>query len=216
MLDTVTDISADIVSSVPEIDQSLARVNQGVTESARELTRLLGDLYQRLRSKKSWSVLEQRLMQQPLATNSWWNWLELLQLNNCRAGLLSVFPKHPIPLHDHPNISSTLLIISGEVVIGQYDKSDQARRKNLVALRKLAIKRHSPGEVSIVARQGNIHALHSVTRPAYLLSMQFDGAGSDAAKSWYFPLPTQTSPSLLWTRRIQFSSKIEEKLYVTV
>jgi len=144
--------------------------------------------------------------------NHWWSWKEIFSATTMTIGLLGLDSRKPVPLHDHPFMHTILVLISGKVVVDQYDVRDSAKRHDhILQLRQIQSRELFCGDVSIVyPNYANIHALHCYSNSAILLSLQFceqKAPSQNQEKSWYFPLyPQEKSQPDIWVKKLSLRS----------
>jgi len=124
-------------------------------------------------------------------TSQPWDWHPLLDSDDVRAGVLTVYPGHAIPLHDHPGSTGLLIVLEADVTIRQYDLSTPAKHKPLhrpVELTMLHEYRFSPAGYTVFGPcSGNIHTLEAGDKPCTLFDVLL-APYRDHERSWYMPL----------------------------
>lgn len=135
-----------------------------------------------------------------------WLWQKLYQDTRIRIGLLTVYKRQPVPLHDHPGSSGALFLLTGSVEIDQYDHMNlysQSDCAGLVLLHRTGNAVLTEREVSIFGVQhGNIHGLNSKTESSVMLNVLLEPY-APGDRSWYIPIYTDSaSDSVLLTERL--------------
>ena len=206
----LSDIRQRILQRIPETKMLLDRRNQSKwdTRLEQKFEARIKQIFHSLVNSNISVNVDNLLFPQQAPEKHWWHWLEIFKGESLSIGLMGLDPKKPVPLHDHPDTHAILIIVSGTVIINQYDIRDISKcRDQILQLRQIRSREQSSGEVSIAyPHYSNIHALHCVSNSAFLLSLQFknsQAAVAAAGKSWYFPLfPQLESQRDIWVKRL--------------
>ncbi len=127
----------------------------------------------------------------------------LSQNHAYRITLLGI-PEHSrIPLHDHPDMVSILLFLSGRIYSPRYQLVSEREDKQLVELIHCSEKTYSVSEIVVLTPDScNLHSLEALTAHAVCLSMQIGIQSRLNEQSYYFPFMHDPSirPRGLWYR----------------
>lgn len=129
----------------------------------------------------------------------------LSDTSSYRLTLVGVHRLIAIPRHDHPEVTSVQLILSGAVHIRHYELTEKRKTEDrLVHLERVSSREYSQGDFDIITPLvGNIHDLMTTKSTAVLLSLQAPPCQSEQ-QSWYFPLEIpRTDHSTLLCRRMK-------------
>ena len=103
--------------------------------------------------------------------NAFWLWQRMIRTTRLDGGILNIDRSQMIPLHDHPNATGMVRIMSGEAELWKFERLDEDRhRPGAAELRLIDHGVLRPGETAIVTPQGgNIHALRSLSAECRML-----------------------------------------------
>jgi hypothetical protein len=122
-----------------------------------------------------------------------------------RLTLVGIHQLITIPKHDHPEVASVQLILSGSLRIRHYELVERCKTEDrLVCLERISNQEYSQGDFDVITPlAGNIHDLAATTSTAVLLSLQAPPCQNDQ-QSWFFPLEIpRTDHSTLLCRRMK-------------
>ncbi len=123
--------------------------------------------------------------------NRFWLWQRLVKERGLNGGVLHVERQQAIPLHDHPQATGMLRMLSGEAEVWQFDRvSTQAATdgSRLATLRLRSHKLLKPGDSAVLTpAKGNIHAIKAKSPQCSMLDF-FIPPYSKSERSWYTPV----------------------------
>ncbi len=127
-------------------------------------------------------------------TPSWlrtpWNWESLREDDSLRVGLLTIYPRNPLPIHDHPGRAGLLLCLSGSLVQYRYERAGSAglNGDRAVTLRLLEQRTLDAGEgCEFGPGPKEIYSLMADHRPAIVFEVLFVPEHA-AKRHWFLPL----------------------------
>jgi len=103
--------------------------------------------------------------------NLFWLWQRLIKSERLDGGILNIDKSHIIPLHDHPQATGMVRVISGETEVWQFEKiGDISSPTENAELKLLFHGILGPSDMAkITPKHGNIHALRSVSDECAML-----------------------------------------------
>jgi quercetin dioxygenase-like cupin family protein len=124
--------------------------------------------------------------------NRFWLWQRLSRERGLNGGILTIEHGHEVPLHDHPQSTGMLRILSGEAEIWQFDRLAGAEGEEegagRVVLQCVSHRVLQPGDTAVLyPRAGNIHALRALSRECRMLDY-FIPPYVRSQRTWYEPL----------------------------
>lgn len=127
-------------------------------------------------------------------TPSWlrtpWNWEALREDDTLRVGLLTIYPRNPLPIHDHPGRAGLLLCLSGALIQHRYERTGNAglNGDRAVTLRLLEERTINAGEsCEFGPGPKQIHSLMADHRPAIVFEVLLIPEHA-AKRHWFLPL----------------------------
>ena len=123
--------------------------------------------------------------------NLFWLWQRLVKQPKLKGGILNVYKKQIVQLHDHPLATGMVRIISGETEVWQFDRVTPLGKGGGEAELKLVY--HGimrPGDFTrLTPTKGNIHALQSVSDECRMLDF-FIPPYERSDRFWFEPVQT--------------------------
>lgn len=116
-----------------------------------------------------------------------WDWDPLAELAHVHAGLLTVHPGDPVPLHDHPGSRGVQMVVAGRIRVTQYRRErPPGATGDTYILHPLARFDLRRGEAAFFTPVADVHGLAARGERCVILNLLLDPypAGS---RGWYFP-----------------------------
>jgi hypothetical protein len=120
-----------------------------------------------------------------------WNWECLLDDGQIKAGVWTLFPRNPLPIHDEPGLAGLYLGLSGTVLQRRYERSHgtDLTEDRAVTLRLLETRTIAAGDwVDFGPDQNEIHCLAADHKPAVLLQILFTPEPVNEVRHWFLPI----------------------------
>lgn len=130
-----------------------------------------------------------------------WDWDPLADLANIHAGLLTVHPGDPVPLHDHPGSRGVQLVVAGRIRMIQYRRErPPGTAEDTYILHPLARFDLQRGEAAFFTPAADVHGLTAHGERCVILNLLLDPypAGS---RGWYFPHTDRPADTMLLATR---------------
>lgn len=155
---------------------------------------LITDNLSRIRAlyQVSLEYLEGQLNSPSQKENQPWGYLSLAEEEQFSAGLLTVLPGTPIPIHDHPGSTGLLVVLKGQVKAHLYETVEQDAGSNTLSLKRTSVGSAGVGEfVTFGPDERNIHSLEACKEPVVLFDLLISPYKPEE-RSWFLPMdPTQ-------------------------
>ncbi len=127
-----------------------------------------------------------------------------LSSSHChRITLLGIPEGARIPLHDHPEMVSIVLFLSGRIHSPRYRLVSVRKQHRLVELICCTDQIHSAHDIVVMTPDsGNLHSLEAISTQAVCLSIQISTQSRLYSQSFYFPAQHSSSDNThgLWHR----------------
>ena len=112
---------------------------------------------------------------------------QLFRGGRLRVTSMTLTGEQDIPMHDHPYARGVLLVIFGVVEITVCKKMPQTMASPYSRLQLLSRRRLFPGGLSRISqREGNIHAIRTLSTKCVLLDVMFHER-TNTLRNWFFP-----------------------------
>lgn len=120
-----------------------------------------------------------------------WGWVELIENEYLRVGLLTLDETNTIPIHDHPGSTGLLVILEGHLQVQQFqyrESSISPSPRRMVEMEQVNRQQLGPGEFTAFSpTQGNIHSLCAYNGPCLILDVLLAPYRNED-RTWYMPL----------------------------
>jgi hypothetical protein len=105
-----------------------------------------------------------------------------------RITLIGIPKNTSIPLHDHPNMVSIVVFLSGRIHSPIYRLVSKDCGYNLAELENCSEQTYSQNDITVLTpHTGNLHSMEALTAKAVYLSIQISKSSSFSKQSYYFP-----------------------------
>lgn len=141
-----------------------------------------------------------------------WDWDPLAELAHIHAGLLTVHPDDPVPLHDHPGSRGVQLVVAGRIRVTQYRRErPPGAAEDTYILHPLARFDLRRGEAAFFTPAADVHGLTAHGERCVILNLLLDpySAGS---RGWYFPHADRPADTMLLATRWCLASGAPRRL----
>jgi hypothetical protein len=130
-----------------------------------------------------------------------WDWDALAELPHIHAGLLTVHPDDPIPLHDHPGSRGVQLVVAGRLRVTQYRRERPSdATEDTYLLHPLGRFELHPGEATFFTPAADVHGLAAHGRQCVILNLLLDPYPA-ASRGWYLPHSDDPAAKVLLATR---------------
>jgi hypothetical protein len=127
-----------------------------------------------------------------------------LSSSHCHRITLLGIPKGvKIPLHDHPEMVSIVLLLSGRIYSPRYQLVSGRNEYRLVKLSRCTEQIHAAHDIVVMTPDScNLHSLEAISTQAVCLSIQISTQSRLNSQSFYFPAQHNSSDNThrLWHR----------------
>jgi hypothetical protein len=120
-----------------------------------------------------------------------------------RITLLGIPEGVRIPLHDHPEMVSIVLLLAGRIYSPRYQLVSGRNEHRLVELSRCTDHMHSTDDIIVMTPDScNLHSLEAISTQAACLSIQISTQSRLNSQSFYFPAQHTSSDNThrLWHR----------------
>lgn len=173
------------------LDKALTSLATQRVFNASALTHL-GNQQQRL---YQWirDVLSQEQPLEPVDARQDWDWYSYIDALDLNIGILKIYQNKPIPIHDHPNATGILMVLSGKLAIDEYQIENTYRLGNMNLAQLNVTAQYCLGEndyTFITPDKGNLHGLAAASHVCYVLDIMLQPYAMQQ-RSWYLPASEQ-------------------------
>ncbi|MEN8108659.1 MAG: hypothetical protein ABFS22_11715 [Pseudomonadota bacterium] len=123
--------------------------------------------------------------------NRFWLWQRLTKYSGIKGGILNIEQGQDVPLHDHPDATGMVRVLTGEVEVWQFDRSvtvAAAETDNQAVLERVTHRVMQPGDIAVLSPdRGNIHALRARSKSCSMLDY-FIPPYERSRRTWFHPM----------------------------
>lgn len=193
-----------LASALRENDTEL---NASVDTAGDLVTELMGQFYKGLRANGEFKNALKRA-RQPAAAGLDCVSVPLINETRLCCHLLTLSQKQPIPMHDHPNTTGLIMVVSGRLRVRVFDLVSCDESAQRVTLKLTRVDQLNKEEAGWVPRgRNNIHSMEALTDQVTLLTVHAP-AKEAGTQHYYFPVSAQAELNQeFYARRLFLGSK---------